>query len=98
MLARLARSLAMVAVLTGTAHAQTQASKVIGQVSYPDRGPLSKLAVLEVTLEDVSDPAVAGVAIATLRMPKPGQAPVIFSLDYDATRIKPAGRYALRAR
>src|ERR1043165_3051428 len=96
MFARIALSFAMVAVLAGTAQAQT--SQLIGQVSYPDRVQLGKAAVLEVTLEDVSDATGAAVVIATTRMPKPGQAPVIFRVEYDATRVKPAGRYALHAR
>jgi len=95
MLARIAASFVMVAALAGTA--QAQSSKLMGQVSYPDRVPLSKTAVLEVTLEDVSDPASNRIVIATTRVPKPGRTPVIFSIDYDAALVKPMGRYAVRA-
>src|SRR4249920_2679340 len=95
MFGRIALAFAMVAALAGAAQAQT--SRLMGQVSYPDRVQLGKTAVLEVTLEDVSDATGAGVVIATMRMPKPGQTPVIFSLEYDAARVKPTGRYAVRA-
>ena len=87
MVARIVASLAMVTALAGTAQAQT--SRLQGQISYPDRVQLGKTAVLEVTLEDVSDPAGPAVVIATTRMPKPGQSPVIFSVEYDTARIKP---------
>ena len=95
MIARIGLSFAIVAALTGPAQAQT--SKLMGQVSYPDQMPLGKTAVLEVTLEDVSDPASNRIVIATTHVPKPGHTPVIFSIEYDAALVKPAGRYAVRA-
>jgi len=96
MVARIALSVALVTGLAGTAQVQT--SRLQGQVSYPDRVQLGKTAVLEVTLEDVSDATGAAVVVGTVRMPKPGQTPVIFSIEYDTARVKPSGRYAVRAR
>src|SRR4051812_24677421 len=96
MVARIALPFVLIAALVGPAQAQT--SRLMGQVSYPSHIQLGKTAVLELTLEDVSDASGAGVVIATMRVPKPGQTPVIFSLDYEPARVKPAGRYVLRAR
>src|SRR4030095_5491076 len=93
MVARIALSFALVAAFAGNAAAQT--SRLMGHVSYPAQVRLGKAAVLEVTLEDVSN--AAGVVIATTRIPKPGQTPVIFAIEYDAALVTPAGRYAVRA-
>lgn len=92
MFARIALSLALVTGLAGTAAAQT----LMGDVSYPAGAQLTRTAVLEVTLEDVSD-ANAPVVIGTTRLPRPGQGPILFTVAYEAGRVVPAGRYAVRA-
>ena len=92
MFARIALSLAMVAAFAGTAAAQA----LMGDVSYPASTQLTRTAVLEVTLEDVSD-ANAPVVIGSTRMPRPGQGPVLFTVAYDSGRVVPGGRYAVRA-
>jgi uncharacterized lipoprotein YbaY/heat shock protein HslJ len=94
MVVRIALLFAMISALAGTAAAQTA---LVGHISYPDRVQLSKTAVLEVTLEDVTNDANPGVVIATTRILKPGQTPVIFALEYDAARVTPARRYAVSA-
>jgi uncharacterized lipoprotein YbaY len=90
MFARIALSFAMVAILAGGT-AQAQTSRLMGQVSYPDRVQLGKTAVLEVTLVDVSDATGAGVVIATTRIPRPGQTPVIFSMESMPPASSPRG-------
>lgn len=92
MFARIALSLALVAAFAGTAAAQA----LMGDVSYPASTQLTRTAVLEVTLEDVSD-ANAPVVIGSTRMPRPGQGPVLFTVAYDSGRVVPGGRYAVRA-
>jgi uncharacterized lipoprotein YbaY/heat shock protein HslJ len=92
MIARIALSLALVASLADTAAAQA----LMGQVSYPE-SRLSRTAVLEVTLEDVSD-ANAAVVVGSTRIPQPGQGPTLFTVVYAPDRVVPAGRYAVRAR
>lgn len=92
MIARIALSFSLVATLAGTAEAQT----LMGQVSYPD-ARLARTAVLEVTLEDVSD-ANAIEVVASTRIPQPGQGPILFTVIYPPDRVVPAGRYAVRAR
>src|SRR5262245_18719460 len=96
MSARIALTFALVTALAaGTAAAQT--ARLMGHVNYPDRAQVGRSAVLEVTLEDVSDATAAGVVIATARIPRFGETPVMFALEYDAARVSPAGRYAVRA-
>ena len=92
MIARIALSFALVAALADTAAAQA----LMGQVSYPE-ARLSRTAVLEVTLEDVTD-ANAAVVVGSTRIPQPGQAPLLFTVIYAPDRVVPAGRYAVRAR
>ena len=93
MIARIALSIALVAGLSGTAAAQT----LMGQVSYPDGARLGRTAVLEVTLEDISDANAAAIVIGTTRIPQPGQGPILFTVAYEPDRVVPAGRYAIRA-
>src|SRR6188768_15203 len=95
MVGRIALACVIVATVSGTAAAQT--GRLMGHVSYPDRAKLTKTAVLEVTLEDVSDASAAGVVIATTRIARPSQTPVMFAVEYDNARVVPTGRYAVRA-
>lgn len=92
MIARIALSLALMSGFAGTATAQT----LMGDVSYPRDAQLTRTAVLEVTLEDVSD-ASAAVVIGRTRIPRPGQGPVLFTVAYDSGHVVPAKRYAVRA-
>ncbi|HVQ42524.1 MAG TPA: YbaY family lipoprotein, partial [Vicinamibacterales bacterium] len=92
MIARIALSLAVVTAFAGTAAAQA----LMGDVSYPAGTQLTRTAVLEVTLEDVSD-ANAPVVIASTRLPRPGQGPILFTVAYESGRVVPSGRYAVRA-
>ena len=92
MIARIALSLALLTGLAGTAAAQT----LMVHVNYREGAPLTRTAVLEVTLEDVSD-ANAPAVIGSKRLPRPGQGPILFSLDYDSALVVPGGRYTVRA-
>ena len=78
--------------------ASAQMSSLMGSVSYPEQVAQSRTAVLEVTLEDVSAPGGPAIVIASSRVARPGQSPVMFSLPYDGGRVVPANRYAVRAR
>src|SRR5436190_19429599 len=90
-------ALTIVILITGLVRvAEAQTGRLIGHINYPDAVQLGKTAVLEVTLEDVSD-AATGVVIGTTRIPRPGQTPVMFSISYDAARVLPAHHYAVRA-
>ena len=96
MASRVCLTLGLVALLTGTAHAQT--SSLMGTVVSPERIDLSRSAVLVVALEDVSAADGPAVVIATERIPRPGQLPVMFSLRYEAAKVIPSGRYVVSAR
>jgi len=95
MIARLWLALGLTAALAGTANAQT--SSLMGSIAWTERVDLTRTAVLEVTLEDVSASSAPAVVVATTRIPRPGQSPVMFSLQFDSARVVPAGRYAVRA-
>lgn len=93
MVARFGLSLALIALFASTASAQ---AALITSVNYPDTVKLGRLAVLEVTLEDISD-AGAPAVIASRRVPQPGTGPILLSVPYDAGRVLPARHYAIRA-
>ena len=96
MASRVFLTLGLVALLTGPAQAQT--SSLMGTVVSPERIDLSRTAVLVVALEDVSAADGPAVVIATERIPRPGQLPVMFSLRYDSAKVIPSGRYVVSAR
>ena len=95
MVSKVCLAFGLVAMLAGSAHAQT--STLMGSIVYPDQVVLSRTAVLEVTLEDVSAPDGTAVAIASASIPRPGQSPLMFTLRYDAAVVVPSRRYAVRA-
>jgi putative lipoprotein len=74
-----------------------QGARVSGTVTYRERVALTPRAAVEITLEDVSRADAAANVIARLRLESPGQPPIAFELPYDASRIDPRRRYAVRA-
>ena len=93
MVARITLIFVIAAGLAGNAAAQT--SRLVGHINFPEKTKLTRTAVLEVTLEDVSTDA--GGVVASTRIPRPGQTPIMFYIEYDAARVVPARRYAVRA-
>lgn len=71
---------------------------VSGSATYRERIALPPDAVFEATLEDVSRADAAADILGTTRIPSPGRVPIRFTIDYDAARIDPSHRYAVRAR
>jgi putative lipoprotein len=71
---------------------------ISGTVTYRQRMALTPTAVLEVSLEDVSEADAPADVIASRRLDNPGQVPIRFELPYDASRIVSSHRYLLRAR
>jgi putative lipoprotein len=78
------------------------AAQVSGQVkgtaTYRERTALPPDAVFEATLEDVSKADARAEVIGRTRIDRPGNPPIAFEIRYDASRIDPARRYAVRAR
>lgn len=70
---------------------------LMGTVSYRERVALSPTAVVEVRIEDVTQPAANAPVVARVRIERPGQVPVRFNLEYDPQQLNPRGRYAARA-
>ena len=95
MVARLWLAFGLTAALAGTANAQT--SSLMGSIAWTEQVALARTAVLEVTLEEVSAGGGPAVIVASMRIPRPGQSPVMFSLQFDSARVVPSGRYAVRA-
>jgi uncharacterized lipoprotein YbaY/heat shock protein HslJ len=84
------------AVLT-TAALLAQGNRITGTVMMRERIALSPRATVEIRLEDVSRADASGEVVARMRLESPGQPPIGFELPYDANRIDPRRRYAVRA-
>jgi putative lipoprotein len=77
---------------------RTTPRSVRGAATYRERIALPANAVLEATLEDVSRADAASEVIARVRNENPGNPPIPFVIAFDASRIQPGHRYAVRAR
>ena len=73
-------------------------SVIEGEVFYRERIMLRPGAELEVQLEDISKADAMATVITTVTYALNGGPPYPFSIEYDASRIDPRMRYALRAR
>jgi putative lipoprotein len=92
-------SLLLLGLVLATACAQiAPRPQVAGTVAYKERIALPPNAVLEVTLEDVSEADAAAEILGRTRVEQPANPPVRFSIPYDPSRIDPRHRYAVRAR
>ncbi|WP_243652420.1 YbaY family lipoprotein [Novosphingobium sp. PhB165] len=70
-----------------------------GHATYRERIALPPAAHLSVAISDVSRMDTAAPVIASTEFATEGrQVPLAFTLDYDATKIDPHGRYAVSAR
>lgn len=93
----------LVLAFAGLAVAQTPsgphpASRVTGSVSYEESRPLSKKAVLDVQLLDVSRAGAPATIVGETRIGLKGKrSPIAFVVQYDEARIVAANRYTLRA-
>jgi len=78
---------------TGQASGQVQ-----GTATYRERLALPSEAMFEATLEDVSKTDAPAEVIGQVRIERPGNPPIQFTITYDPARINPSHRYAVRAR
>ena len=69
-----------------------------GTVTYMQRMALTPQAEVQVELRDVSAQDAASTLIAKQLIATPGQVPIPFSLEYDATKIRGGRTYAISAR
>ena len=69
-----------------------------GTVTYTQRMALTPQAEVQVELRDVSAQDAASTLIAKQVIATPGQVPIPFSLEYDATKIRGGRTYAISAR
>ena len=72
-------------------------SSVTGSVTYRERIALSPGAWLEVQLRDVSYQDAAAPLIAEQVIHNPGQVPIEFKIDYDASEIDERNTYSVQA-
>jgi putative lipoprotein len=87
-------SFLLFALTAGTAMAQS----IEGTATYRERMSLPPKAVFEAVLEDVSRADAPAQAIASIRLPSPGNPPIEFTLAYDPARIQSTHQYVVRAR
>lgn len=85
-------------VALSAALAAQSLSRVTGTIAYRERIAMQPDWAVVVTLEDVSRADVHADVIAGVRNDHPGQVPIHFELPYDATKIDPGHRYAVRAK
>lgn len=71
---------------------------VKGTAAYRERMALPSTAVFEATLEDISKADAPAEVLGRVRTEEPGDPPIHFEIPYDASRIDPSHRYAVRAR
>lgn len=93
-----------VAACAGTGPAQNAGmvpdanqSVIEGTAAYRERLALPPDAVLEAVLQDVSRADAPATEIARTTVPNAPNPPIRFSIPYDAAKIDPARRYAVRA-
>ena len=74
-----------------------QTSKVTGTITYLERMALGPDATVEVELRDVSLQDAPSVTLARVTIAGPGQVPISFEIEYDASSIDDRATYAVRA-
>lgn len=83
----------------GSRQEGSQDARVTGTVSYRQRMALTRSAVIEVKLIDVSRADAPSVTIAEQTIKPAGrQVPIVFELAYDPQRIDPRGSYSIQVR
>ncbi len=80
-----------------TTVAPTFATAVTGDLQVPGLSQLPKGIQLSIRLLDVTDPSQVAPVVAEINEPAPALLPHRFRLGYDASKIKPEGRYAVQA-
>lgn len=78
--------------------ARFEAEPVRGIATYLERIALPRQAVFEATLEDVSRAGAPSEIVARIRNEQPGNAPIPFTISYNADRIIQSHSYTVRAR
>ena len=73
------------------------ATAVTGDLQVPGLSQLPKGIQLSIRLLDVTDPSQVAPVVAEINEPAPALLPHRFRLGYDASKIKPEGRYAVQA-
>ena len=88
----------LMAACAPTSAPAVSGSTVTGTVTYLQRSALPSTAVIEVQLQDISKMDVPAEVISTQTIQTNGkQVPFPYELPYDAAKIDPAHRYAVRA-
>lgn len=85
------------ACLTCVVHEAAGQSVVRGEASYRERILLGPDAVFEARLEDVSRADAPAEVLGTARIDPAGAPPYRFEIAFDAAKIRPQGRYGVRA-
>lgn len=86
------------AVGSGAAAPSAERARVTGTVSYRQRVALPDDAVLELSLHETPRGDAPVQRLANVRIVRPGQVPIRFSIDYDPALVQPQLTYAVRAR
>lgn len=73
-------------------------SALEGTATWRERMALPPGAVLEATVEDVSQADAPAEVLGRTRLENPGNPPVRFEIPYDPSLVDPARRYTVRAR
>ena len=71
--------------------------RVTGTITYRERMALGPDATVEVELRDVSLQDAPSVTVAKVTITSPGQVPISFEIEYDASSIDDRATYAVRA-
>jgi putative lipoprotein len=74
-----------------------QAATLQGEAFYRERMALPPQAVFEAVLIDSARADAAAETLGRARLDPAGQTPFRFSIDYDEGKLRPGGRYAVRA-
>ena len=88
----------MVFALAAPSAVAQQMKTIAGSATYRERIALPPNAVLEATLEDVSQADSPARVIGRTRVENPGHPPFQFSIWYDPSQIIDTHSYAVRAR
>jgi len=91
------RALAMSLACVVSAHESAEA-QLRGMALVRERVTLPANAVFEASLEDISLGDAPDAVIGHTRIEAPGNPPIRFTIDYDASRIDPRHLYRVRAR
>ena len=81
----------------GGASKEPTIAKIEGTVFYRERIALPPNAVVEIQLEDVSQPDAMATVMATVTLNSQSGPPYAFSIDYNPAQIDSRMTYALRA-